>query len=91
MFQPLRFAALRNGSFLGYINATSQRDANRQARALYGRCEVMLDAASRGMGAIGRRADYVDFSRTHGKSPCRVGDFEARRKAEIADWHARQG
>lgn len=80
------FACFKGRVFQGYVQATSEKKAHERALALYGRCEVMIDGARklRKDGRIRRS----DSSYTHGRSPYAVGDFEARRAAEIARWQA---
>ena len=80
------FKCFKNRVFVGIVNARTEQKAHAIALGLYGRCEVMatgdIKIDPRG------RVRCSDSSYTHGRSPYAVGDFEARRQAEIAKWKA---
>jgi hypothetical protein len=80
-----RFKVLKNKAFVGYVSGVSVKQAAGRANGLYGRCEIIHDTETAAVGGI---APIVDCSYTHGRSPYAVGDFEARRAAEIARWKA---
>jgi hypothetical protein len=82
------FRCFKNGRFVGIVNARTEQQAHARAFGLYGRCEVMI-SATRKLEPRGR-VRRADSSFTHGRSPYDVGDFEARRQAEIAKWKAAQ-
>jgi hypothetical protein len=78
------FAVYKNRTFVGIVSAITERDAHKRAFRKYGRCEVMATSA-RKLAPKGR-VERSDSSYTHGRSPYAVGDFAARREAEIARW-----
>jgi hypothetical protein len=80
------FAVYKNRVLVGIVTAVKEADAHKRAVAKFGRCEVMIaaDAKLRRAG----RVERSDSSYTHGRSPYAVGDFAARRAAEIARWKA---
>jgi hypothetical protein len=80
------FRVFKNRRFVGIVTAVKEADAHRRAVAKYGRCEVMIASDSK-LRPTGR-VERADSSYTHGRSPYAVGDFEARRAAEIARWKA---
>lgn len=82
------FDCIRHGNLLGKVSAVSYAQAMRRAERLYGRCEVItVDGVAK---ADNRRAGDHNEGRVHGRAPYAVGDFEARRAAEIAAWKAAQ-
>jgi hypothetical protein len=83
------FRVYKNKVLVGTVSATTEQQAHARAFAKYGRCEVMKADMERRLSTSGR-VERADSSFTHGRSPYPVGDFEARRQAEIAKWKAAQ-
>ncbi len=81
------FAVYKNRVLVGTVSALTEKQAHRRAFGKYGRCEVMKADMDRRLTATDR-VQAADSSFTHGRSPYAVGDFEARRQAEIAKWKA---
>ena len=81
------FRVLKNRVFVGIVSATTEEQAHARAYAKYGRCEVIKADMDRRLSKNGR-VERSDSSFTHGRSPYPVGDFAARRAAEIARWKA---
>lgn len=83
------FRVYKNKVLVGTVSALTEQQAHARAYAKYGRCEVMKADMDKRLSAQGR-VERSDSSFTHGRSPYPVGDFEARRQAEIAKWKAAQ-
>ena len=81
------FRVLKNRVFIGTVSALTEQQAHARAYAKFGRCEVIKADLDKRMAAKGR-VERSDSSFTHGCSPYPVGDFAARREAEIARWKA---
>lgn len=81
------FAVYKNRVMIGTVSALTEKQAHERALRKYGRCEVMKANMDRRLTATDR-VERSDSSFTHGRSPYAVGDFEARRAAEIAKWKA---
>ena len=81
------FRCYKNKAFVGIVSAISETDAHKRAERKYGRCEV-IPCTTRKLAPKGR-VERADASYTQGRSPYPVGDFEARRQAEIAKWMAK--
>jgi hypothetical protein len=81
------FRVYKNKVLVGTVSATTEQQAHARAFGKYGRCEVMKADMERRLSTSGR-VERADSSFTHGRSPYPVGDFEARRSAEIARWKA---
>lgn len=84
------FACYRHRNFLGMIYAVSYRQAMTRARNAYGRCEVIATGNVSVAKSDNRNAGDHNEGRVDGRAPYAVGDFEARRQAEIAKWKASQ-
>jgi len=80
------FRVYKNKNLVGTVSAVTEQDAHKRAFRKYGRCEVMIAQTDK-LRPSGR-VERADSSFTHGRSPYPVGDFEARRQAEIAKWKA---
>ena len=81
------FAVFKNRVMIGTVSALTEVQAHERAYKLFGRCEVMKSTMDKRLSQNGR-VERSDSSYTHGRSPYAVGDFEARRQAEIAKWKA---
>ncbi len=81
------FRVLKNRVLIGTVSALTEKQAHARAYAKFGRCEVIKADMARRLTATSR-VERVDSSFTHGRSPYPVGDFAARRAAEIARWKA---
>lgn len=80
------FDCIRHGNLLGKVSAVSYKQAMKRAERLYGRCEVItVDGVAK---ADNRRAGTHNEGRVNGRAPYAVGNFDARRAAEIAAWKA---
>ena len=82
------FSVFKNRVLVGTVSALTEKQAHARAYGKFGRCEVMKNGTDRRLSQNGRIARN-DSSFTHGRAPYDVGDFEARRAAEIAAWKAK--